>query len=247
MKKKRRRKIRINRVIILLLFVFMICFGVILFIRSDFFSLKNIKVVNNDILTKTQIKNLSNINTGKNLFSYDIEKIKTNINKSKYIEDVKVKRRIPNSIIIDVKEKSIGCVLKDKGDNYYYIDENLCYMDKVEREKIKNNYIIVEVDFLIKENQIKFENKKDKEKLITLIKYTKKDGLDNKISSISFEDENKINMTTKEGIKVVMGKNSDVKHNIAKLTQILVDLKNKNINYGKIDMTFSKYTLYTYK
>ena len=79
--KKKRRKLRINRVIILLLFVFMICFGVILFIRSDFFSLKNIKIVNNDILTKTEVKNLSNINTGKNLFSYDIEKIKTNINK----------------------------------------------------------------------------------------------------------------------------------------------------------------------
>ena len=169
--KKKRRKLRINRVIILLLFVFMICFGVILFIRSDFFSLKNIKIVNNDILTKTEVKNLSNINTGKNLFSYDIEKIKTNINKSKYIEYVKVKRRIPNSIIIDVKEKPIGCVLKDKGDNYYYVSENLCYMDKVERENIKSNSIIVESDFSIKENQIKFENNKDKEKLTSLIKY----------------------------------------------------------------------------
>ena len=111
--KKKRRKLRINRVIILLLFVFMICFGVILFIRSDFFSLKNIKIVNNDVLTKTEVKNLSNINTGKNLFSYDIEKIKTNINKSKYIEYVKVKRRIPNSIIIDVKEKSIDLTEND--------------------------------------------------------------------------------------------------------------------------------------
>ncbi|ETJ43033.1 hypothetical protein Q604_UNBC02978G0001, partial [human gut metagenome] len=115
-----------------------------------FFSLKNIKIVNNDILTKTEVKNLSNINTGKNLFSYDIEKIKTNINKSKYIEYVKVKRRIPNSIIIDVKEKPIGCVLKDKGDNYYYVSENLCYMDKVERENIKSNCIIVKSDFSIK-------------------------------------------------------------------------------------------------
>ena len=225
--KKKRRKLRINRVIILLLFVFMICFGVILFIRSDFFSLKNIKIVNNDILTKTEVKNLSNINTGKNLFSYDIEKIKTNINKSKYIEYVKVKRRIPNSIIIDVKEKPIGCVLKDKGDNYYYVSENLCYMDKVERENIKSN--------------------KDKEKLTSLIKYIKKDGLENKISSISFNSENKVNMTTKEGIEIVINSNSDIKHDIAKLTQILVDLKSKNINYGKINMTFSKYTLYTYK
>ena len=177
----------------------------------------------------------------------DIEKIKTNINKSKYIEYVKVKRRIPNSIIIDVKEKPIGCVLKDKGDNYYYVSENLCYMDKVERENIKSNCIIVESDFSIKENQIKFENNKDKEKLTSLIKYIKKDGLENKISSISFNSENKVNMTTKEGIEIVINSNSDIKHDIAKLTQILVDLKSKNINYGKINMTFSKYTLYTYK
>ena len=50
--KKKRRKLRINRVIILLLFVFMICFGVILFIRCDFFSLKNIKIVKIVIIEK---------------------------------------------------------------------------------------------------------------------------------------------------------------------------------------------------
>ena len=120
--KKKRRKLRINRVIILLLFVFMICFGVILFIRSDFFSLKNIKIVNNDILTKTEVKNLSNINTGKNLFSYDIEKIKTNINKSKYIEYVKVKRRIPNSIIIDVKGSITFINSNNKDIKFEYIN-----------------------------------------------------------------------------------------------------------------------------
>ena len=47
-------------------------------------------------------------------------------------------------------------------------------MDKVERENIKSNCIIVESDFSIKENQIKFENNKDKEKLTSLIKYIKK-------------------------------------------------------------------------
>ena len=31
-----------------------------------------------------------------------------------------------------------------------------------------------------------------------------------------------------------------MKHDMAKLTQILTDLKSQNINYGKIDMTFSK-------
>ena len=121
------------------------------------------------------------------------------------------------------------------------------YIDKVKYEKIKNNCPIVEADFTIKDNEVYFENKKDKDKLILLLKNIKREGLSNKIASIIFLDDNTISMKTKEGIKVIIDKNGNMKHDMAKLTQILIDLKSQNINYGKIDMTFSKYTLYTYK
>ena len=93
------------------------------------------------------------------------------------------------------------------------------------------------------------ENRKKiiKDKLILLLKNIKREGLSNKIASIIFLDDNTISMKTKEGIKVIIDKNGNMKHDMAKLTQILIDLKSQNINYGKIDMTFSKYTLYTYK
>lgn len=231
----------------LFLFAFLFCFCFILFIKSDFFCLKNVEVVNNEVLSKTEIKDLSKIVKGKNLFSYDLKKVKANINESRYIENVKVKLGIPHSIIIDVKEKSISCALKDEGDNYYYIDDDMKYIDKVKYEKIKNNCPIVEADFTIKDNEVYFENKKDKDKLILLLKNIKREGLSNKIASIIFLDDNTISMKTKEGIKVIIDKNGNMKHDMAKLTQILIDLKSQNINYGKIDMTFSKYTLYTYK
>lgn len=245
--KKKKRKIRINRLIMLFLFAFLFCFCFILFIKSDFFCLKNVEVVNNEVLSKTEIKDLSKIVKGKNLFSYDLKKVKANINESRYIENVKVKLGIPHSIIIDVKEKSISCALKDEGDNYYYIDDDMKYIDKVKYEKIKNNCPIVEAEFTIKDNEVYFENKKDKDKLILLLKNIKREGLSNKIASIIFLDDNTISMKTKEGIKVIIDKNGNMKHDMAKLTQILIDLKSQNINYGKIDMTFSKYTLYTYK
>lgn len=245
--KKQKRKLKINKLIIIFLFIFMICLGMIFFIKSDFFNLKNIKIINNDILTKTEIKKLSNIELNKNLFSYDTKKIKLNINQSMYIEDVQIKRNIPNSIIINVKEKEILCILKDKYNDYYYIDKNLDYIDKIDYKKIKNNYSIVEADFIIKDNKINFEDKKDKEKIISILKDIKKYGLNNEINSIAFLNKNKINMKTKQGIKIIINKNGDLEHDICKLTQILIDLKSKNINYGKIDMTFAKYTLYTYQ
>ena len=87
-KKNKRRKIRINRLITLLLFVFMICFGIIVFIKSDFFSLKYVKIVNNNILTKSDISQLSKITVGKNIFTYDLKKIKSNIEENSYVENI---------------------------------------------------------------------------------------------------------------------------------------------------------------
>ena len=50
-----------------------------------------------------------------------------------------------------------------------------------------------------------------------------------------------------ESIEVVVLKDKNIDYNIAKLTKILLDLEKQDIHYGKIDMTFSKYSLYTYE
>ena len=131
------KKIRRNRLITLLLFVFMVCFGVIAFIKSDFFALKNIKILNNNMLTKSEVKDLSKIAIGKNIFTYDLKKINSNIRESTYIKDVTVKRKIPNSILINIQEKQISCVLKNNNNIYDYVDKNMVYIDKVKKENIK--------------------------------------------------------------------------------------------------------------
>ena len=235
--KKRKVKIRINRLITLLLFVFMVCFGSIVFLKSDFFSLRNIEIENNNILTKSDIKQLSKIKSGKNIFMYDLKKIESNIKQSAYIEDVSVKRKFPKSLIIRIEEKKILCVLKDKNKNYYYLDKNLNCIDKIKEESIKNNYLIVEMDF---------ENQNDKKYLTTLIDNINEQGLNNRINYINFTEKNQIYMKVDEKIEVIISKDKNIDHNISKLTKILVDLDKQNIHHGKIDMTFSKYVLYNY-
>ncbi|MGM9530554.1 cell division protein FtsQ/DivIB [Intestinibacter sp.] len=246
-KKNKKRKIRINRLITLLLFVFMICFGSIAFIKSDFFSLKYVKIINNNMLTKSDINSLSKVAIGKNIFTYDLKKIKSNIEENPYIESISVKRKLPNSLVIDIKEKDIICVLKDKKENYYYIDKNMEYVDKINESDIKDNYPIVGVDFYIEEKQINYKNKNDKKYLKALMENIKKQGLNKKIREIDCFDEKQIDISVDKSIEVVVLKDKNIDYNIAKLTKILLDLEKQNIHYGKIDMTFSKYSLYTYQ
>ncbi|MCI6738692.1 MAG: FtsQ-type POTRA domain-containing protein [Intestinibacter sp.] len=246
-KKNKRRKIRINRLITLLLFVFMICFGIIVFIKSDFFSLKYVKIVNNNILTKSDISQLSKITVGKNIFTYDLKKIKSNIEENSYVENISIKRKLPNSLIINVKEKDIMCALKDKNENYYYIDKNMKYVDKIDEDDIKDRYPIVGMDFSYHNKQINYKNKSDKKYLNLLMKNIKTQGLDKKVKAVDFFDDNQIDIDIDKNIKVVILKDKNIDYNMYKLTKILLDLEKQNIHYGKIDMTFSKYTLYTYQ
>ena len=246
-KKNKKIKIKINRLITLLLFVFMICFGAIVFIKSDFFSLKHIKIINNNMLTKSDINSLSKVAIGKNIFTYDLKKIASNIEENPYIESISIKRKLPNTLIVDIKEKDIMCMLKDKKENYYYIDKSMEYVDKVNESDIKQNYPIVGMDFSVDEKKINYKNKNDKKYLKALMKNIKKQGLNKKIREIDCFDEKQIDISIDKSIEVVVLKDKNIDYNIAKLTKILLDLEKQDIHYGKIDMTFSKYSLYTYE
>ena len=246
-KKNKKIKIKINRLITLLLFVFMICFGAIVFIKSDFFSLRYVKIINNNMLTKSDINSLSKVAIGKNIFTYDLKKIASNIEENPYIESISIKRKLPNTLIVDIKEKDIMCMLKDKKENYYYIDKSMEYVDKVNESDIKQNYPIVGMDFSVDEKQINYKNKNDKKYLKALMKNIKKQGLNKKIREIDCFDEKQIDISIDKSIEVVVLKDKNIDYNIAKLTKILLDLEKQDIHYGKIDMTFSKYSLYTYE
>lgn len=239
------KRIRINRLIILLLFVFMICFGIIAFIRSDFFALRNIKIVNNNILTKSEIDDLSKITTGKNIFTYDLKKIDSNIRQSKYVKDVTVTRKIPNSLIINISEKQVYCALEGE-DDYYYVDKNMHYIDKLKKQNLKENCLIVNIDFFIKNNKIYFKREKDKISLVELIENINNYGLDKKVDKIDFLENDKISLKIGKNMEAIIDENKNMKNQISKLTKVLIDLQNRDVYYGKIDMTFSKYILYTY-
>ena len=79
------------------------------------------------------------------------------------------------------------------------------------------------------------------------MKNIKTQGLDKKVKAVDFFDDNQIDIDIDKNIKVVILKDKNIDYNMYKLTKILLDLEKQNIHYGKIDMTFSKYTLYTYQ
>lgn len=123
---KKRRKLNTNNVMIVLVFILMLSFCICIIVKSDLFDVKKIDVIGNKRVTKSNIMKELNVNLNENIFAYNFKDMKNKLIKNPYIENVEIKRKLPNKIIISLKEKEIFAVLKDE-DNYCYIDKKEIY------------------------------------------------------------------------------------------------------------------------
>lgn len=83
------------------------------------FKLKEVKVENNSILKKKDIKNLLNPIYGKNLLLLKNNDIKTVLMQNDFIESFQIKKKYPNTLKIKINEKKPIAILINKKKKYY--------------------------------------------------------------------------------------------------------------------------------
>ncbi|MCY6354038.1 cell division protein FtsQ/DivIB [Clostridium sp. ZS2-4] len=117
---KRRKKIRMKRYITII--VILIAVVVTLCLKLSYFNIKDIKVLNNRNIGSEEIKKLSQINLGENIFYLNLRKNRTAILSNPYILKADIKRKLPNKINIYVEERTAVFYVK-QNDKYLVIDE----------------------------------------------------------------------------------------------------------------------------
>ena len=129
---EKNRKTRKFKIIFLILILIV---GIIFLMSSPIFNIKNINVKNNSIISTEEIIKLSEINLDENIFKIRKGNITENLKENAYIESVKVSRKLPNTIEIDIKERTIKYMLQF-ADSYVYIN-NQGYMLEISTEKLE--------------------------------------------------------------------------------------------------------------
>ena len=91
--------------------------------NSPKFSIKKIIIKGNKNISKEEILKWSGIHVGKNLFKLKIKEAEKRIRMNTQIKKAKIKRRIPETLIIEIKEiEPIASLVS--GTNFYQVDEN---------------------------------------------------------------------------------------------------------------------------
>ncbi|MBP3501868.1 MAG: FtsQ-type POTRA domain-containing protein [Clostridia bacterium] len=184
---KRKKILKIIKVSFIMI---LLIIGLIVLLKSSLFNIKeiNVKIENNKILTESQIKELSAINLGQNMYSINKRKIVECIKCEPYVGDVKIKRVLPNILKIEIKERTVKFNLDYNG-QYIYIDNQGYILEKSSEQKDK--ILITGYSTTDLEDGKKLNNE-DLEKLsavIQIIQEAENNGIKNEITKINIEDK----------------------------------------------------------
>lgn len=113
-KLKQQRKKKANRRLIFYLSLFFILISVIIYIQSPLSSIKNIEVTGNKYLSKTEIIEETQLTKDTNIWKVNKDDVKNAIKNDPIIKTVKVKRKLPGTISIELEEYELVGYVRDE-------------------------------------------------------------------------------------------------------------------------------------
>lgn len=166
-KKKRKINTKVIKAILKILCLIGLIAGTIAFLMiSPIFNIAEIEITNNKKISKDTYISLSGIKYGENIYRINKKDIEEKIkSENAYVQDVKIKRVLPNKLTIEVQERTATYMIELDG-TYMYLD-NQGYILEKSKEKLEVPILLgIETD---KEN-IKVKNRLCEEDLQKLNK-----------------------------------------------------------------------------
>lgn len=211
-----------------------IIIGVLVFLcTSGLFNICQIEIIGNKQITQEQILELSEIKLGDNIFLGNQLKTKKNLSSNPYVEQIKITRKLPDKIQIQITEKQKAYVIElDTG--YAYID-NQGYVLEISDTKIDKpvlqGYSTTKKEILPGSRL----GQEDLERLGDVLKIVKSSSeiqIQDKITRINIENKNNYILTLQELKKVIyIGDKSNLAN---KMLYIKAIIEREEVKEGKI-------------
>ena len=190
-RKIQKRKKRTKRIIKWTSITALVVGGIVFALCSPLFNIKKINVVNNNALSQETVVSLSGIKIDQNIFRFLKSDVEKNIKENPYVENVKINRKLPDTIEIDVTERQRNFSLKFLN-GYAYIN-NQGYILEISEDS--GGLPILEGADTLEENiqpgnRLNINDLKKLEIVIQIMKIATENEIANKITGIDFSNKN---------------------------------------------------------
>ena len=229
-KKQRKRNRLIKRIkkVVKLVILLGIIIGAIVFATcSPIFNITNIEVLNNNRVSSETIISLSGINTNENIFRFIATKAINNIKQNAYIENVKIRRVLPNKVEIEVMEREPIFSIPVLGEFAYMSTQG--YILEIAQNELSLPIIYglkTTEENITAGNRITEEDLVSLETILRIMSAMNDSGLSQKVTSIDISNENDYSIYMKEERKTVhLGDGSNLSNKMLYIMAILEEEK----------------------
>lgn len=231
--KRQKRKKRISIVIKTVILLGIIAGGCAFALTSPIFHIETIEVLNNNIVSSEEVISLSELKTGQNIFKFSKINVKDKIKENAYIENLKIHRKMPNTIQITIEEREPKYSVEFMG-KYAYINTQGYILEISEDSK---GLVIIQGittnEEEIKPNQrLNIDDLMALEDIIKIMNVAKDNNIETKITSIDIISKNDYSLyISEEKKRIYLGDNTNLGNKI--LHAIAIMEKEKG-NEGEI-------------
>lgn len=228
-RKKRKKNKRIKTALKIILSVGIISGGVIFALTSPIFNIKDIKVMNNNQVSSDTIISLSELKQDENIFKFYKNNVINKIKENPYIENVKIQRKIPNKIEIEVKER-VAKYSVDYMGKYAYINTQGYILEIAEESKDMTiiQGITTAEDEVVPGKRLNNDDLNKLEDVIKILDSANENGLEGKVTSIDISNKNEYSIyIEKENKKVHLGDSTNLSNKMLYVISIIEAEKGK--------------------
>lgn len=221
-----------------LFFLFLIAvFACIAFMHSSYFAITKISVDGNNYLTEVQVKELSQIKEGMNIFGLKNKEIVKRIKSNCWVEEVEIQRKLPTYVTIKIKERT-PLVTVPSQDRFINLDRQGVVLSN---DVFCRDNLPLVTGLNLKSTVAPGHRIESPEVLQVLAGLNM---LDNntlaKISEVNLQQKDNLLIYMIDGMEIRLGNFNDLVKKINLLIPILGDSQIKNTSIEYIDMRFSK-------
>lgn len=219
----KKKKKRILKLVKWLTILGILAGTIIFFLLSPLFNILEIKVVGNQKITSEKIINMSGIIINENAFKIDTKQAIINILQEPYIEKVEIKRVLPSTIEIQVKERQATFML-EFANGYVYIN-NQGYMLEISEEKLEIPIItgyITPVENIVPGNRLQTDDLKKMKAVLKIMETARSNEIEKMITKIDISNDRNYTLILEgEGKTAYLGDASNINTRIQYLKLVL--------------------------
>lgn len=208
------------------------------FLNSAYFSIQKVEYLENEILSADFFSDIH----GKNIILFDDVELKERLESKSMIESVKIQKKYPSTLQLDIQYRKPYLMIKDNNINIY-ISEDI-YVIGIDNS-LQADYSVEGVEIYSYELDKKIEMYDNMllEQVIKLIKLIKKSPVE--VDDKIIYNDDSIILQTKEGLHVKFGDCESIEKRFNNFINIYMSLEEekKNAN-GVIDVSISDLPLY---